>query len=155
MSSEDCLARAHRGVDQGRLLARREARRLTTMLSGMPEAQPLALLRRDIARKPGNLRKVLTGPAIRKNIFDGVSSDEKKAVKAFANQNSENALKTAPKVSFTLATLYLGSRRSHPGFVVVLCRDKRWRSRQRNSLLIIRSRGEADGAVGAAEKVRP
>ena len=64
----------------------------------MPEAQPLALLRRDVDRKPERLRGILTGPAIRKHIFNGISKDEKKAIKAFADQNKENMLKTKPKV---------------------------------------------------------
>ncbi|KPI42535.1 uncharacterized protein AB675_9758 [Cyphellophora attinorum] len=63
----------------------------------MPEAAPLALLRRDIVRKPEKLRKVLTDPAMRKHILGGIANDPKKAVKAFANQNQDNALKTAPK----------------------------------------------------------
>jgi hypothetical protein len=67
----------------------------------MPEAAPLALLRRDIVRKPEKLRKVLTDPAMRKHILGGIANDPKKAVKAFANQNQDNALKTAPKVSLS------------------------------------------------------
>jgi len=65
----------------------------------MPEAQPLALLRRNIDRKPENMRRVLTDAGLRKAIFGGISNDEKKAIKAFASQNAENALKTKPKVS--------------------------------------------------------
>jgi uncharacterized protein (DUF2461 family) len=67
----------------------------------MPEAAPLALLRRDIVRKPEKLRKVLTDPAMRKHILGGIANDPKKAVKAFAGQNQDNALKTAPKVSLS------------------------------------------------------
>lgn len=36
---------------------------------------------------------------MRKHILGGISADEKKAVKAFAAQNTENALKTKPKAS--------------------------------------------------------
>lgn len=64
----------------------------------MPEAQPLSLLRRDIDRKPEKIRKVLTGPGMRKHILGGIANDEKKAIKAFAGQNQDNALKTKPKV---------------------------------------------------------
>ncbi|ETI23200.1 hypothetical protein G647_04997 [Cladophialophora carrionii CBS 160.54] len=63
----------------------------------MPDAQPLALLRRNIDRKPKKLRQVLTGPQMRKRILEVNSNDEKKAIKAFADQNKENALKTKPK----------------------------------------------------------
>ncbi len=64
----------------------------------MPEAQPLALLRRDIDRRPEKLKTVLTDPTMRKLILNGITKDEKKAVKAFADQNRENMLKTKPKV---------------------------------------------------------
>lgn len=64
----------------------------------MPEAQPLALLRRNIDRKPHLLKQVLTEPQMRSQILGGIPNDEKKAVKAFAGQNTENALKTKPKV---------------------------------------------------------
>jgi hypothetical protein len=64
----------------------------------MPEAQPLALLRRNIDRKPEVIRRVLTDAALRKTILEVSQNDEKKAIKAFALQNAENALKTKPKV---------------------------------------------------------
>jgi hypothetical protein len=64
----------------------------------MPEAQPLALLRRDIDRKPEKIREVLTEPAMRKLVLGGVANDAKKAIDAFASQNQDNALKTKPKV---------------------------------------------------------
>lgn len=64
----------------------------------MPEAQPLALLRTNIDRKSRNLKRVLMEPQIRKHFLKGVAHDEKKAIKAFAAQNAENALKTRPKV---------------------------------------------------------
>jgi uncharacterized protein (TIGR02453 family) len=64
----------------------------------MPEAQQLALLRRDIDRKPERIKAVLTNAEVRKHLLGGVAKDEKKAVKAFAQQNQENALKTHPKV---------------------------------------------------------
>ncbi|KIW57111.1 hypothetical protein PV05_05709 [Exophiala xenobiotica] len=63
----------------------------------MPEAQPLALLRADIDRKPHRLKRVLMNPQLRKQILRGAPNDEKKVIKAFATQNSENALKTKPK----------------------------------------------------------
>ena len=64
----------------------------------MPEAQPLALLRQNIHRKSKKFRQVLTEPQMRKQILGVSSNDEKKAIKAFADQNKENALKTKPKV---------------------------------------------------------
>ncbi|KAL6245237.1 hypothetical protein RBB50_008012 [Rhinocladiella similis] len=62
-----------------------------------PEAQPLALLRADINRKPHRLKRILRDPRMRKQILAGAPNDEKKVLKAFASQNSENALKTKPK----------------------------------------------------------
>jgi hypothetical protein len=64
----------------------------------MPESQPLAALRRDIDRKPHKLKQLLANPAMRKHIFGGIPNDEKKLIKAFTAQNTENALKTKPKV---------------------------------------------------------
>lgn len=97
----------------------------------MPEAQPLALLRRNIDRKPENIRRVLTDAGLRKAIFGGISNDEKKAIKAFASQNAENALKTKPKVS-QIAILVPWPSTQPPSsdvlsfffqLPVVLCRD--------------------------------
>lgn len=68
----------------------------------MPEAQPLALLRRNIDSKPEIIRRVLTGDALRKTILGVAANDEKKAIKAFASHNAENALKTKPKVCVRL-----------------------------------------------------
>ena len=67
-----------------------------------PEAQPLALLRRDVDLKSHKLKKVLMDPGIRRECFKGIPNDEKKAVKAFVSQNSENMLKTKPKVRVLL-----------------------------------------------------
>ena len=67
----------------------------------MPEADALALLRRDIDRKPHKIKRVLTDTGIRKAFLGGVADDEAKAVKAFTDQSSNrsNALKKHPKVS--------------------------------------------------------
>ncbi|KAL8991623.1 MAG: hypothetical protein Q9169_007811 [Polycauliona sp. 2 TL-2023] len=62
-----------------------------------PEAAPLAAMRKDIDRKSYKLKTVLMDPAIRKEFLGGISKDDKKAVKAFVEQNKENALKTKPK----------------------------------------------------------
>ncbi|KAF2466001.1 uncharacterized protein BDR25DRAFT_238555 [Lindgomyces ingoldianus] len=64
-----------------------------------PDAQPLALLRRDIDRKPQRIKRVLTDTGIRKEFLEGIPNDEKKAVKAFTNQstNRSTALKKHPK----------------------------------------------------------
>lgn len=64
-----------------------------------PDAQPVALLRRDIDRKSHKLKKVLLNKAIRRELFNGIPDDERKAVKAFVELNKENMLKTKPKVS--------------------------------------------------------
>ena len=63
----------------------------------MPEAAPLALLRRDVDRNPHKIKQVLVDPMIRKECFKGCPKDEKKAIKAFVEANKENALKTRPK----------------------------------------------------------
>ncbi|KAJ9663128.1 hypothetical protein H2201_005799 [Coniosporium apollinis] len=63
----------------------------------MPESRALALLRRDIDRKPHKIKRVLTDTGLRKEFFGGVVDDEKKAVRAFVSQSSENALKRKPK----------------------------------------------------------
>lgn len=39
---------------------------------------------------------------MRREIFNGIADDEKKAVKAFVNQNKESALKIKPKVCATV-----------------------------------------------------
>lgn len=65
----------------------------------MPDAAPLALLRRDVDGRPHKIKQVLMDPAVRKECFKGCPKDEKKAVKAFVEANKENALKTKPKVS--------------------------------------------------------
>lgn len=62
----------------------------------MPEASALAALRRDIDRKPHKIKNVLMNSGIRKHLLGGVAADEKKAVKAFAKQNADNALKRRP-----------------------------------------------------------
>lgn len=64
----------------------------------MPEADALAKLRRNIDRKPHDIRRVLLDDAIRKEFLGGAGVTEKKAMKAFAAQNAGNALKTKPKV---------------------------------------------------------
>lgn len=66
-----------------------------------PDAPSLALLRRDIDRKPHKIKRVLTDERLRKAFFGGIGNDEKKAIKAFTNQseNKSTALKKNPKVS--------------------------------------------------------
>ncbi|KAI9725775.1 MAG: hypothetical protein M1828_002658 [Chrysothrix sp. TS-e1954] len=65
----------------------------------MPEARPLAALRRNIDRKPTKIKAVLKDAGIRKDFFGGTPADDKKVVKAFAAQNASNALKSKPKVN--------------------------------------------------------
>lgn len=83
----------------------------------MPEAQPLALLRRNIDRKPEVVRRVLTDAALRKTILGVAANDEKKAIKAFASHNAENALKTKPKVCVFLQSKQCRSRCAHFLFI--------------------------------------
>jgi uncharacterized protein (TIGR02453 family) len=63
----------------------------------MPEASALAALRKDIDKKAQNLKDVLLNDGIRKQFFSGIKKDEKLVMKAFADQNKENALKTKPR----------------------------------------------------------
>ena len=64
-----------------------------------PDAEPVALLRRDFDRKSHKLKNVLRDKAVRKELFNGVPDDERQVVKAFVELNKENMLKTKPKVS--------------------------------------------------------
>ncbi|EED19344.1 conserved hypothetical protein [Talaromyces stipitatus ATCC 10500] len=63
----------------------------------MPEASKLALLRRDVDRNSTRLKSVLRNAGLRREFFKGIPDDERKAVKAFVDQNQESALKTKPK----------------------------------------------------------
>lgn len=75
----------------------------------MPEAAPLALIRTDIDSSPNTFKSVLMEPGIRKEILGGIPKDEKKAAKAFVSQNSQNALKTKPKVRRDFMLRHLSS----------------------------------------------
>lgn len=63
------------------------------------DSQPLSLLRRAISTKPSELKQILCSPGIAKD-FLGMSNgfNEHQVVNAFIEKNSEDALKTAPKV---------------------------------------------------------
>ena len=63
-----------------------------------PEAPPMALMRRDLDRESHKIKEVLMVPKMRKEFLGGIAAVEKKAVKAFVGMNTENALKTKPKV---------------------------------------------------------
>jgi len=69
----------------------------------MPEAQPLAAMRRDIDRRSQRLKQVLKNTNLRREFLGGVESDDKKIVREFVAQTNENALKTKPKVSLCLS----------------------------------------------------
>lgn len=56
-------------------------------------------MRREFDRRPQRLKAVLTDDGVRKEFLNGVPKSDAKAVKAFVSSNSENALKTKPKVS--------------------------------------------------------
>lgn len=60
----------------------------------MPPADSLQKLRHNIDRKPHRIKRVLGDAMLRKEFFDGIPNDEKKAVRAFTKQNAESALKT-------------------------------------------------------------
>ena len=64
----------------------------------MPEASKLALIREDIDRNSGRIKSVLRDERIRREFLKGISDEEATALKAFADQNKENALKSRPKV---------------------------------------------------------
>lgn len=68
-----------------------------------PEADKLALLREDIDHNSHRLKAVLRRPDMRREFFNGIPDDEKKAVQAFVSQNKESALKTKPKVGTALS----------------------------------------------------
>ena len=73
----------------------------------MPEASSLALIRREIDRKPHKLKRILRATELRREFFNGVSDDEEEVVKAFVSGSSKNALKTKPKVNFWIQFLLL------------------------------------------------
>jgi len=63
-----------------------------------PDAQPLGLLRRDVDRNPVNLKAIIAREEFADEFLgDNVAGNEQKAVKAFLQHNSEDALKKAPK----------------------------------------------------------
>jgi uncharacterized protein (TIGR02453 family) len=65
-----------------------------------PEAAPMALMRRDVDKESQRIKEVLMGAEMRREYLGGVGRDEKKVVKAFVGMNTENMLKTKPKVWF-------------------------------------------------------
>jgi hypothetical protein len=69
----------------------------------MPEADALALLRRDIDRRPNRLKQALRTPGIREEFLDRVEEDNAEIVGRFIAHNKENALKTKPKVSHSVS----------------------------------------------------
>lgn len=77
-------------------------------------------MRRDIDTRPRRLKDVLLDDGLRKEFLGGVAKNDAKAVKTFVSNNSENALKTRPKVrSITLLlmfyrVLYVVASRSVP-----------------------------------------
>lgn len=64
----------------------------------MPEASRLALIREDIDRHSGRIKSVLRDARVRREFLRGTPDNEAKAVRAFADQNKESALKVRPKV---------------------------------------------------------
>jgi len=68
----------------------------------MPEASSLALIRREIDRKPHKLKRILRAAELRREFLNSVSDDERKVVEEFASGSSVNALKTKPKVGTSI-----------------------------------------------------
>lgn len=64
----------------------------------MPEADKLALLRKEIDEHSDRLKTVLRRADMRREIFDGIPDKEDAAVEAFVESNKESALKVRPKV---------------------------------------------------------
>lgn len=63
------------------------------------DAPPLTLLRRAISKTPSQLKQILLMDGIAKDFLDIKGHvDEQTVVNAFVARNSEDALKTAPKV---------------------------------------------------------
>lgn len=67
----------------------------------MPEANAVALLRRDIDRRPQRIKAALKNAGIRREFLEGVPDNDAKVAKKFVAQSSQSALKTKPKVSPT------------------------------------------------------
>lgn len=65
----------------------------------MPEANAVALLRRDIDRRPQRIKATLKDEGIRREFLDGALDNDAQVVKKFVAQSSQSALKTKPKVS--------------------------------------------------------
>ncbi|KAE9979789.1 hypothetical protein BLS_009471 [Venturia inaequalis] len=63
----------------------------------MPEANAIALLRRDIDRRPQRIKAALKNAGIRREFLEGVPDNDAKVVKKFVAQSSQSALKTKPK----------------------------------------------------------
>ena len=55
-------------------------------------------MRNDIDRRSRRIKDVLMNSALQKEFLGGATKSDAKAVKAFVAGNSENALKTKPKV---------------------------------------------------------
>lgn len=69
-----------------------------------PEASALAKLRASIDERPHRIRRVLTDPEfVRVFLPHAVGKKEDNVLKAFADKNKENALKTKPKVRLSVS----------------------------------------------------
>ena len=55
-------------------------------------------MRNDIDTQPRAIKEVLMDSRLQREFLGGETKSEAKAVKAFVSSNSENALKTKPKV---------------------------------------------------------
>jgi hypothetical protein len=68
-----------------------------------PEAAPIAALRQAIDRRSRQFKDVLSDENIRKDFLKGTPKNDSKVVKAFVAANASNALKTRPKVSYSVS----------------------------------------------------
>lgn len=64
-----------------------------------PEAPALAALRRNIDKRPEQIKALLCSRNIRKEYLGGVSKDEGNVVARFVGEHAQSSLKTRPKVS--------------------------------------------------------
>ena len=84
----------------------------------MPEAAALAKLRRNIDRRPQQVKSVLSSSGIRKEYLGGVPKDEKKVMERFVAEHKDTSLKTKPKVSELCLRTVMNVRRVNLQLIV-------------------------------------
>lgn len=89
-----------------------------------PEASALAKLRASVDERPHRIRRVLTDPEFVRNFLpNAVGKKEDKILKAFADKNQENALKTKPKVGSLSLCLSIYVHSSCRTFIIAMRRN--------------------------------